>query len=179
MRQILETERCLLREMDESDRRDLAEILQDAQAMYAYEHAFSDQEVDDWLRRQMERYRRDGFGLWAVVEKNTGAFLGQCGLTLQDAGGRMETEVGYLFKRKYWHRGFAAETAIACRDYAFSVLGKERVVSIIRDNNLPSQKVAQRNGMKPTGRFVKHYYGIDMPHIVFTVEKREIEGDKL
>ena len=171
MKKILETQRCILREMTWSDRKDLAEILQDPQVMYAYEHAFSDQEVDDWLRRQIERYQKDGIGLWAVISKNTGEFLGQCGLTLQDADGTWETEVGYLFKRKYWHQGFAAETAVACRDYAFSVLGRERVVSIIRDNNLPSQKVARRNGMVPVGSFVKHYYGLDMPHIIFAVER--------
>ena len=49
--------------------------------MYAYEHAFSDEEVEDWLERQLERYRRDGFGLWAVERRDTGEFLGQTGLT--------------------------------------------------------------------------------------------------
>lgn len=48
MRKILETMRCIVREMDTSDWKDLAEILQDPQAMYAYAHAFSEQEVDDW-----------------------------------------------------------------------------------------------------------------------------------
>ena len=64
---------------------------------------------------------------------------------------------------------YAAEAAQACREYAFCTLGFDEVYSIIRDNNLPSQKVAERNGMKPCGRIIKHYYGIDMPHIVYSV----------
>lgn len=49
--------------------------------MYAYEHAFSDQEAWEWLRRQQARYRKDGFGLWAAVERTSGEMVGQCGLT--------------------------------------------------------------------------------------------------
>ena len=60
---ILETKRLLLRELEPEDRKDLAEILQDPQVMYAYEHEFTDDDVQAWLDRQQERYRRDGFGL--------------------------------------------------------------------------------------------------------------------
>ena len=74
--------------------------------MYAYEHAFSDQEAWDWLRRQQERYRTDGFGLWAVVEKNSGEMVGQCGITWQELGdGTRVPEVGYLLEKTAWHRG--------------------------------------------------------------------------
>ena len=54
--------------------------------MYAYEHAFSDQEAWEWLRRQQARYRKDGFGLWAAVERTSGEMVGQCGLTWQGLG---------------------------------------------------------------------------------------------
>ena len=80
---ILETERLRLRELTAEDRPALCAILQDAEVMYAYAHAFSDREVDDWLQNQLDRYRRDGFGLWAVVRKSDGAVIGQCGLTWQ------------------------------------------------------------------------------------------------
>ncbi|MDQ4404959.1 MULTISPECIES: GNAT family N-acetyltransferase [unclassified Rhizobium] len=48
------------------------------------------------------------------------------------------------FWREFWGQGFAAEAAIACRDYAFQNLGLRRVVSITSSDNIPSQKVAQR-----------------------------------
>lgn len=140
--------------------------------MYAWEHAFSDDEVTQWLQNQLRRYAEHGFGLWAVVLRGTGEMIGQCGLTWQEDGsGRPVLEVGYLFQKAFWHNGYAAEAAIACKEYAFERLGAQVVCSIIRDNNLPSQKVALRNGMAPTGSVVKHYYGMDMPHLIFSVQR--------
>ena len=66
---ILQTERLYLREMTYDDRFELCEILQDEETMYAYEHAFSDEEVDVWMQRNFDRYRDYGFGLWAVVRR--------------------------------------------------------------------------------------------------------------
>ena len=81
---ILETERLCLREMAQADYGDLCKILQDEKTMYAYAHAFSDAEVQAWLDNQRRRYREEGFGLWAMLLKDTGEMIGQCGLTLQD-----------------------------------------------------------------------------------------------
>ena len=170
---ILETERLLLRELTAEDRPALCAILQDAEAMYAYAHAFSDREVDDWLQNQMTRYCRDGFGLWAAVRKSDGTLIGQCGLTWQQWEERQVLEVGYLFRRSAWHQGYAIEAAQACRDYAFSTLKAAEVFSIIRDNNWPSRRVAERNGMTIQGGFIKHYYGLDMPHLVYGVRRRD------
>ena len=136
--------------------------------MYAYAHAFSDEEAHAWLGRQQERYRTDGFGLWAVVQKESGAMIGQCGLTMQDVNGRQLLEIGYLFEKAHWHRGYATEAAAACKAYAFDVLHADSVCSIIRDTNIASQNVARRNGMQENERFTKHYYNTDMPHIIFT-----------
>ena len=168
---ILETQRLFLREMTEGDYHDLAAILQDAETMYAYEHAFSEEEVWDWLRRQQERYRKDGFGLWAAVEKRTGEMVGQAGITLQEIEGERLPEIGYLLKRRHWHKGYASEAAAGCRRYAFETLRLPRVYSIIRENNLPSRRVAERGGMKVVKTTVKHYYGMDMPHLVYCRER--------
>ena len=80
-------------------------------------------------------------------------------------------EVGYLFRKSRWHQGYATEAARACRDYAFTVLDAGEVFSIIRDNNAASQAVARRSGMRPGARFIKRYYGLDMPHVVFSVTR--------
>nr|WP_317412161.1 GNAT family N-acetyltransferase [uncultured Solibaculum sp.] len=173
---ILETRRLCLREMTQKDYYGLCAILQDPEVMYAYEHAFSDQEVQQWLDRQIERYRRDGFGLWAVIRKDTGSMIGQCGLTLQDWEGKWVPEIGYLFRKDHWHKGFATEAALACKQYAFDTLRMGRVYSMIRDTNIPSQKVAKRNGMTICGQFTKHYYGMDMPHLVFCAVKGKTSG---
>ena len=165
---VIETQRLQLREMTPADRPALCRILQDSEVMYAYNGPFSDEEVDEWLERQLARYRQYGYGLWAVVLKATGEMIGQCGLTLQQWNGREMLEVGYLFQRSYWHQGYATEAARACMDYAFGTLNSPIVCSIIRDNNLPSQQVALRNGMtRRPGVMVKHYRGAGMPHWLF------------
>lgn len=161
---ILETPRLRLREMTEDDLPALGKMLRDEEVMYAYNGAFSEEETWNWLKRQQERYRRDGFGLWAVVLRETGEMIGQCGLTWQPWKEEKVLEVGYLFQKEHWHRGYAAEAARACAGYAFEALGAEKVCSIIRDSNLPSQKVALRNGMTRADSWVKRFRGEDMLH---------------
>ena len=168
---ILETSRLYLREMTQADYTDLCRILQDEEVMYAYEHAFDHNEVQQWLDKQVQRYQEYGFGLWAVILKNSGKMIGQCGLTMQAYNDRQVLEIGYLFQKAYWHMGYALEAAQGCKKYAFEVLRAEEVFSIIRDNNVPSQNVAVRNGMSLTGKLVKHYYGIDMPHLVYSIKR--------
>lgn len=171
MEKILETERLALRKLTQNDYADLCKMLQDAAVMYAYEGPFSDAEAHDWLDRQLGRYAADGFGLWAVILKATGALIGQCGLTLQDWRDKRVVEIGYLFNKDFWHKGCATEAAAACKSYAFDVLGVDEVFSIIRDSNAPSRAVAERNGMAVRDTIVKHYRGVDMPHLVYSARR--------
>lgn len=177
---ILETERLYLREMKQSDFSDLCKILQDPDVMYAYEHAFDDVEAQEWLDIQIKRYKDYGYGLWAVILKETGEMIGQCGLTIQEYNNKQVLEIGYHLQKKHWHKGYASEAAIACKRYAFDVLKADEVFSIIRDTNAASQNVAKRNNMTVTDRFVKHYYGVDMPHLVFSVKNAsELTGGSM
>ena len=66
---LIETARLFLRKMTQNDFGDLCKILQDSEVMYAYEGSFSNEEVQDWLDRQLNRYRNDGVGLYAVILK--------------------------------------------------------------------------------------------------------------
>ena len=168
---IYETKRLYTREMREDDIPSLEKILKDKETMEAYEHTFSDEEVREWLQKQRKRYKEYGFGLWAVILKESGEMIGQCGLSIQEAGGREVLEIGYLFQREYWHKGYASEAAAGCKKYAFEVLEKTEVCSIIRDTNIASMNVAIRNGMVIKNRCIRHYYGMDMPHYVFFVER--------
>lgn len=168
---ILETERLYLREMKQTDFPSLCKILQDDDTMYAYEGAFSSHEVQEWLDRQISRYHKWDFGLWAVVLKETDEMIGQCGLTMQLWKDKEVLEIGYLFQRKYWHRGYATEAAKACKKYAFEVLDANEVCSIIRDTNVASQNVAVRNNMVVVDRWTKHYRGVAMPHNRYVVNR--------
>lgn len=168
---VLTTQRLQLREMNFADMQSLSSILQDEKVMYAYNGAFSAQETAAWMQKQLQRYKEFGFGLWAVSLKNTEEMIGQCGITMQDYKGIQVPEIGYLFAYKYWHNGYATEAAIGCREYGFGTLHFKSLYSIIRDTNIPSQKVAVRNGMKKVDTIIKHYRGVEMPHWVYRITK--------
>ena len=159
---ILETERLILRELVQEDFDEVCKLLQDPVVMYAYEGAYNNQEVQEWLERQFRRYANDGFGLWGVVEKESGELIGQCGVTWQDCDGKRVPEVGYLLRKEFWHKGYATEAAIASKEYALEKLGF---------TNVASQNVASRNGMKKVAAFVKHFRGVDMLHLVYGVHR--------
>lgn len=169
-KQIIETQRLILCEMDDSVLEDLSKILQDDKVMYAYNGAFNKEETQAWLQKQIKRYHDYGFGLWGVWLKDNSEMIGQCGITMQDYLDGFVPEIGYLLAYKYWHNGYAIEAAKSCLEYGFNTLHFKKMYSIIRNNNEASQKVAIRNGMKPIGTKLIHYRGMDMPHIVFCTE---------
>ena len=163
----LETGRLRLREMSRGDLDFVAEMLDDPDVTRFYPKRYSRAESAEWIERQLGRYRRDGHGLWLVIDRATNEPLGQVGLTLQQVDGVAEPEVGYLIHRPYWRRGFAAEAAAATRDHAFQTLDLRRVISLILPENLPSQGVARTMGMTPGG----HTLHADLDHLVFEVRR--------
>lgn len=168
---ILETKRLILREMEQSDFNDLAEMLQNPDVMYAYEHDFSDEDVQVWLERQKMRYEKYGFGLWAMILKSTGDMIGQAGLTMQPYKGKEVLEIGYLLKQKFWHCGYAREAAMGCKKYAFENLNKEKVHSVIKMDNAASIRVAESIGMTKEDEFITQYYNGDMWHYLYSIQR--------
>lgn len=169
---VLNTDRLQLREMNLSDIDALSLMLQDDKVMYAYNGAFSDEETMAWMQNQLRRYKEYGFGLWGVFNRKSGEMIGQCGITMQEYRAVQVPEIGYLFAYRHWHNGYATEAATACREYGFNKLHFDELYSIIRDTNIASQNVALRNGMSLVDKIVKHYRGVEMPHMVFSVKKR-------
>ena len=103
--------------------------------------------------------------------KETNEMIGKCCLTLQGWRDPEGLEIGYLFQKAYWHKGYAAEAAIACKEYAFNVLNASTVYSIVRDTNTASQKVAVRNGMKIIDKDTKNFRYIDMDFFLYSAER--------
>ncbi len=168
---ILQTKEFYLREITKADYLSIAEILGNSEVMYAYEHPFSEDEINTFIELQQRRYAKYGFGMWGVIIKEKEELIGLCGLTMQDWDGKEVLEIGYLFAKAYWHKGYATKAAQCCKQYAFDVLHATEVYSIIRDTNLPSVKVAIANNMEKVGEFTKFYYNMHMPHFVYCVKK--------
>jgi [ribosomal protein S5]-alanine N-acetyltransferase len=164
----LETPRLILREMTPGDAPALHAVLGDAEAMRWYPRAYTFEEVEQWIDRQISRYP-SGAGLLGLVLKETGALIGDCGIVWQDVEGVEEPEVGYQVLRARWNQGLATEAARAVRDYAFSVLGCDCVISLIRPDNTPSRRVAEKNGL--TLDRVVFWRGYD--HCVYRLKREQ------
>mgnify|MGYP000424257444 CR=1 FL=1 len=124
---------------------------------------------DDWIARQIKRYETVGYSLSALELKETGEFIGQCGLIKQEVNGVEEIEVGYHLLPRFWGKGYATEAAQACMKFAFENEMTESIISLIVIENVPSQKVAERNGLKQTLRM--DYKGFDV--YVYRISKEE------
>jgi RimJ/RimL family protein N-acetyltransferase len=166
---MLETPRLVLRLFAPEDVEALAGVLSDPIAMRFYPRPFSRPEVEQWIERNRQRYKDDGHGLWAIVVKQTGAMIGDCGLVLQEVDGEQLPEVAYHVRRDHWCRGYATEAARACMQFAFETLKANRIISLIKPQNQPSWRVAEKNGLKVWKQVVR--WG-DL-HLVYSMRRDE------
>ena len=162
---VLTSARLALRELVLADVDFVAEMLADPAVMRYYPKPLTQVEAQAWIERQRARYARDGHGLWLVSDQETGRPIGQVGLLRQELPTGADWEVGYLLHAAHWHKGYATEAALTVRDYAFRVLAPARVISLIRPENTPSQRVARRLGMEATDRV--RFAGLE--HLVFAL----------
>lgn len=146
---ILETPRLALREMVVGDVEAFLPIFSDPETMTFYPKPFDRAMVEEWIEKFRLRYERDGYGLWTMILHVTGEIIGDCGVLNQELDWGIEIEIGYHVRRDLWGRGYATEAAAACRDYGFDVLGRERLVSLIRPQNVASKRVAEKIGLRP------------------------------
>jgi RimJ/RimL family protein N-acetyltransferase len=141
------TQRLDFREMTHADLEDMAALLGDPEVMRYYSRPKTRDEALAWIEWNLGLYRDHGFGLWIVSLRETGEFVGDCGLTLQEVEGVTEVEIGYHVRAGLQRRGYGTEAADACRDYARDVAGCSRLIAIIDAANVPSQGVAERIGL--------------------------------
>lgn len=165
---ILRTPRLFLRKIQTADYRSLCSILQDIDVMYAWEHAFSDEEVMRWIDENIMRYNRDGYSYWAVIEKASDKLIGVTGLISEQADDENYVGVGYIYKKSYWGNGYAFEAASACAGYAYNILHLNEITAQIRPENTASRKVAERLGMSIKKRFIKRYKNKDIPYLLYS-----------
>jgi ribosomal-protein-alanine N-acetyltransferase len=146
---VLETERLLLRRLSMDDLEELAALYRDPDVRrYFPDGVRTHEQTREELQWVLDvYYPRYGYGLWATVLKETGAFIGRCGLLPWEIGGRTEVEVAYLLGPAYWGRGLATEAARAIASHAFATLPVDRLICLIDPGNDASRRVAVAIGM--------------------------------
>ncbi|MGB8888922.1 MAG: GNAT family N-acetyltransferase [Candidatus Korobacteraceae bacterium] len=164
---VLETERLRLRYLTLDDVDAVFAVIGDPETMKYHPQEFGREDALRWVTKTQERYRTDGFGLFAVVLKATGEVIGNCGLMRQDVEGESLVEVGYHFRRDHWGHGYATEAARACMNYAFERLNVEKIISLILAENLPSRRVAERNGMTVERQVMFQ----ELPHLMYAMKR--------
>ena len=168
---VMETERLIIRKITSKDIGVLLTLMGKPEVMYAWEHGFDKKEVRQWVNRQLARYRKDGYGYFALVLKDGGKLIGQAGLMKSVINGNEAVELGYILDDAYWHQGYATEAARKCLQYAFGVLGLTEVHCSIRPENTSSIRVAEAIGMTPCGSHSITYNAKGMPHVLYKAEK--------
>ena len=145
---ITETRRLLLRQFEISDVEAMCHVLCDSEVMLFSMGVLKPMDVVGWIKRRLEEYASQGFGIWCVVVKETSSVIGYCGLTkISDFDGQPEIELGFRLARRFWFNGYATESATSVRDYAFRTLMIPRLIALVDPGNTASIRVVEKLGM--------------------------------
>jgi RimJ/RimL family protein N-acetyltransferase len=144
---VLESDRLILRGFVQDDLDEYAGIFGDPEvARFIGAGVPVDRELA-WrgMATMVGHWRLRGFGMWAVEEKVSGEMIGRAGLL--EPEGWPGTEIGWTIARAHWGKGYATEAARRCLRWAFEAKDRDRLISLIRPENMASIRVAEKLGM--------------------------------
>lgn len=163
---IKETERLLIRPLSINDVDIWKNFVSDKNAIKYFPFIKPENpqlEAEVWIQKQLDRYKENRFGLMALIEKSSGNLVGQSGLLRQNIDDKNEVEIGYSLLPDYWRKGFAIEAVRTFKQLAFEKNFCDSLISIIHIENIPSQKVALKNGMSKDVQMTYH----DLPVFIY------------
>lgn len=159
MKIIIDTPRLVLRELVPEDDTGIFELDSDPEV-----HTFLGknpithiQQAKDVIQFIRNQYIENGTGRLAVIEKQTGAFIGWSGLKLmrEETNGHINHyDLGYRFIRKHWGKGYATETAKALVEHGFNTMGLYRINAMADAGNKASRHVLEKVGLSVKGQFM-------------------------
>ncbi|MBA2247767.1 MAG: GNAT family N-acetyltransferase [Chloroflexia bacterium] len=172
---MIETDRLLLRPMIAEDIDPLLMVFGDPLVMASFGvPPFDRGQMREWVRRNLDHQDQHGYGLFTLILKEPGAIIGDCGLERMELDDGPATglavELGYDLRSNFWNRGLATEAAVAVR--AFGTLRLPRLVSLIRQGNIASRRVAEKAGMRHERDIIRSgipswLFGSDAPDRAF------------
>ncbi len=163
----LESPRLILREMDLADLPFVFDQLSHPKVMAYWPKPLTKDGCVAWIEKQIARYAADGYGYWLAIRKRDNRPIGQAGLMKVNLGTGFHVALGYIIHFPYWRKGYATESSAACIAYAFEHLQKRQVIALVRPENKPSIRVAQKLGMK-AGKTVE--FG-GFSHVIFSISR--------
>jgi len=166
---IIETQRLILRAFREEDLDSLAELMANPDFMRFLLGVFTREQTAAFLEKVLNWNRAGLPSQFAVIIRSNGTLVGYCGFFHHEVDKREEIEIGYRLHPAYWNRGLATEAAQAVRNHAFRDLKLPRVISLIHLDNIPSRRVAEKNGMKLEKETVFRGF----PTLVFALSREE------
>lgn len=173
MKIYIETNRLILREIDECDLQGIFELDSDPEVhRYLGKKPIKGiQESESIIKYIRKQYEEDGIGRWAVIDKKTNEFIGWSGLKYEK---EVRTEMhyydlGYRLKKKFWGRGIATETALEALNYGFQKMGLKEIYAGAHIDNIGSNKVLQKVGLK----FLETFEYDSAPHNWYKITKNE------
>ena len=169
MPMVLNTPRLILQPFRAEDVDLLAELMANPDFMRFSLGPFSREQTVAFLEKVLSWDRAGLPSQFAVIMRSNGTLVGYCGFFHHEVDKREEIEIGYRLHPAYWNRGLATEAAQAVRNHAFRHLKLPRVISLIHLDNIPSRRVAEKNGMKLEEETL--FRGL--PTLVFALSREE------
>jgi RimJ/RimL family protein N-acetyltransferase len=165
----LRTERLVLRMLREDDLDGYAAMAGDPEVTRYLGDGGTLSRADAWRQMAMilGHWQLRGYGMWAVEESATGRFAGRIGFFNPE--GWPAFELGWTLAREFWGRGYATEGARRALEYGFDEMGREHVISLIRPDNAPSVRVAERLGERLEGSTELH----GRPALVYGITRED------
>lgn len=167
---IIETERMILREINDNDFDILAKMLKDIDVMYAWEHSFDDDEICAWIDRRKRGYAERGYDYFLAIDRITNEPIGQLGLLVEHLEDSEQLGLGWILLKEQWGKGYATEGGRALINYAFDKLKATQIIAKIRPENQSSINVALRLGLSEDGETIVNYQGKIMPHKIMLLK---------
>jgi RimJ/RimL family protein N-acetyltransferase len=146
----LETDRLILRPPRAEDFDGFAELQGDADASRFIGGPVTRAEAWRRFLWQPGAWFVQGFGMFGVIEKKSGLWMGQIGPWKPECW--PGNEIGYAFHPRAWGKGYATEAGTAAIDWAFDTLGWDDIIHCIDPGNVASQNVARRLGSTMKGQ---------------------------
>ncbi len=146
---LFETERLLVRELLPQDLDALLAVYGDAEAMrwVGDGQPITREQCERWLDVTDNNYRQRGYGMAALIERNTASLVGFCGLV--HPGGQADAEIKYALARRFWGQGLATEAVRGMLAYGQRRFSLHHVIATVAPQNEASQRVLGKAGLRP------------------------------